>query len=213
MRIPDRGAAGQLLAHAVSRHDFDDPVVIGLGSGGLAVGAEVARTLKCPLDILDVEQLGAGDPFHPNRAFAAMSGGGHVLIRPETLDRLSQGRQALREAVRRARMKSNGGRHAPAGRGGTVPTSWRTVILVDDGTSSRETVAAAVDLVRVGRPRRVVLAVPNAPRENLEELEGLVGEVITGSVVPWTEWFHWHGHPYEDDSVPSEEQIQVLLQR
>lgn len=209
MRIPDRGSAGRLLAHAVSRHDFDDPVVIGLGAGGLAVGAEVARVLGCPLDILDIEELGAGDPLHPSRAFGALSGGDHLLIRPESLDRI-RGGQALREAVRRARRSiGNGGRERV--RGGTVPTSWRTVILVDDGTSSRDTVVAAVDLVRAGRPGRVVVAIPTAPQENLEELERLVGEVIAGSVMPWIEWFHRHGHLYEDDSVPTGEQVEVLL--
>lgn len=211
MRIPDRGTAGRLLAHAVSRHDFDDPVVIGLGSGGLAVGAEVARALGCPLDIIDVEELGAGDPLHPNRVFGAVSGGGHLLIRPQTLDRIARGAQALRQAVERAWRSSGDGHRRPVSRGGTVPTGWRTVILVDDGTSSRDTVAAAVDLVRAGRPARVVLAVPSAPRESLDELGGLVGDVIAGSVVPWTEWFRWHGRPYEDDSVPDPEQVEVLL--
>lgn len=212
MRIPDRGEAGRLLAHVVSRHDFDDPVVIGLGSGGLVVGAEVARMLHCPLDILDVEELGTGDPLHPSRAFAALSGGGHLLIRPETLDRI-RGGQALRDAVSRARRPRGGRVSAPSGRGGTVPTSWRTVILVDDGTSSRDTVVAAVDLVRAGRPGRVIVALPAAPQESLDELEHLVGEVIAGSVVPWMEWFHRHGNLYEDDSVPTGEQVELLLGR
>lgn len=210
MRIPDRGEAGRRLAHAVSRHDFDDPVVIGLGPGGLVVGAEVARTLHCPLDILDVEEFEAGDPLHPSRDFAALSGGGHLLIRPETLDRIRGGR-AVRDALSRARRLRGDGGGAPAGRGGTVPTSWRTVILVDDGTSSRDTLVAAVDLVRAGRPGRVVVAVPAATQESLDELEHLVGEVIAGSVVAWTEWFHRHGHLYEDDSLPTGEQVELLL--
>ena len=212
MRIPDRRAGGRLLARAVGRLDVADPVVVGLGPGGVAVGWELARSLGCPLDMIDLTELDDGDALHPNRTFAAVSRDGHVLIRPGTMERSRRGAQVVRAAVSRARQAAAAFGQASAGRG-PVPTSWRTVILVEDGTASREVVAAALDLVRAGRPGRVLLAVPTAPQEIIEELGRLAGDVIVGSVAPWTEWFHWHGRIYDDDARPSEEQIGELLHR
>lgn len=221
MRIQDRETAGRLLSAAVGRQDLDDPVVVGIGPGGLAVGAGIARSLNCPLDILEVVELHVGDALHPNRAFGALTGDGHVLIHPTALEHLSSDPEAVRDAVRRARSgtgrradidTANGhGHHPHPGR--AVPTAWRSVVLVDDGTSPREVITAAVDLVRAGRPGRVVLAMPTAPQELIDDLARVTGDVVVATVAPWVEWFHWHGHLYEDDRVPSGEQVTELLAR
>lgn len=210
MRIPDRRAGGRLLARAAGLLDLLDPVVVGLGPGGVAVGSELARSLGCPLDMIDLTELDDGDALHPSRAFATISRDGHILIRPETLERDRRGAQLVRAAVNRARQAAGTLGQASPGRG-PVSTTWRTVILVDDGTASRQVVAGALDLVRAGRPGRVLLAVPTAPREIIDQLDNLAGDVIVGAVVPWTEWFHWHGRIYDDDARPSEQEIGELL--
>ncbi len=206
MRIRDRGTAGRLLAPVVGRQDLYDPVVIGLGAGGLAVAREIGAFLNCPVDLIAVVELDAGDAMHPARSFGALSADGHLLVRPNNLDQLSSARSAIRAAIRRAGAANlgNGGPRAPGPR---VATSWRSVVLVDDGTSGRDVVAAAVDLVRGGRPGRVVLALPIAPQELIDELSPLTGEVIVARIAPWVEWFHWHGRIYEDDRVPTGEQV------
>lgn len=212
MRMPDRRAAGRLLAPAVARQDLDDPVIVGIGPGGAVVGAELARTLGSPLDMIDLTELDTGDALHPSRPFGALSRDGHLLIRPDNLVNIPAATTALRAAARRTRQIRRRLAATPAGPG-SVPKAWRTVILVDDGTSPREVITAALDLVRAGRPSRVLLAVAAAPQETIDELAAVAGDVIVGSVVPWTEWFHLHGRIYDDDTRPSEEQVGQLLQR
>ena len=209
MRIQDRRAAGRLLAHVVSRQDLHDPVVVGLGPGGLAVGAEVAAALGCPLDILDVEEFDGGDPLHPARTVGAVSSGGHLLVRPDGLDRAAEQEALRRAAARATRIASV--RAGSVSRTGPPSVAWRTLILVDDGTSSRQAIAAAIDLVRAGRPGRVILAIPIAPQEKVDELNRIAGEVLVGAVARYIDWFRWHGHPYEDETVPDDEQIGRLL--
>lgn len=210
-RIHDRSAAGRLLAPLVSRQPLEDPVVLGIGPGGVAVGAGIAAFLHCPLDMLDIQEVDAGDALHPSRAIGAVSGDGHILVRPESLEHVSSGPESVRRAVQEARAAV--ARHLPGGGhpGGRMETSWRTLILVDDGSSPRLVLAAALDLARAGRPGRVLLAIATAPQEVVDDLASLAGDVVVGLVAPWTEWFAWHGRLYEDDSVPSGERLSQLI--
>lgn len=210
MRIQDRRSAGRLLARLVARQAPENPVVIGLGVGGLAVAAEMAHTLGCPLDILELQELEVGDALHPARPFGALSTSGHLLIRPEALEHFAEQTADVLRAVNEARCSGDQADQPPQSRL-AVPTGGRSVVLVDDGTSSLEVISAALDLVRSGRPRRVLLALPIAPREHLDGLSSLSGEVIVAAVAPWTEWFHWHGSIYEDEQLPSRQQVDRLL--
>jgi putative phosphoribosyl transferase len=55
----DRAAAGRALAGAVAAHGLDEPVVVGVARGGVAVAVEVARELGAPLTAVDVERVNA----------------------------------------------------------------------------------------------------------------------------------------------------------
>jgi hypothetical protein len=210
MRIQDRQSAGRLLAPLVARQALERPVVIGIGVGGLAVAAEIAHTLGCPLDILELQELEVGDAFHPARPVGAFSTSGHLLIRSDALEHFAEQTGDVLRAVNEARHSEDQADQRPQSRL-AIPTWWRSVVLVDDGTSSLEAISAALDLVRSGRPRRVLLALPTAPQEHLDGLSSLTGEVIVAAVAPWTEWFHWHGSIYEDEQLPSRQQVDHLL--
>ena len=51
----DREAAGTQLASLLGGRVFDRPIVLALPRGGVPVGAEIARRLKCPFDLLIVD--------------------------------------------------------------------------------------------------------------------------------------------------------------
>ena len=55
----DRAAAGRVLSEAVAALQLDQPVVVGVARGGVAVALEVARELEAPLTALDVERVNA----------------------------------------------------------------------------------------------------------------------------------------------------------
>src|SRR4051812_14468056 len=54
----DRAAAGRVLAVALPV--FEDPIVVGVARGGVAVAAEVAKAPGAPLTAVDVERVNAG---------------------------------------------------------------------------------------------------------------------------------------------------------
>ncbi len=55
----DRAAAGRVVSEAVAALQLDQPVVVGVARGGVAVALEVARELEAPLTAVDVERVNA----------------------------------------------------------------------------------------------------------------------------------------------------------
>ena len=61
MSFKDRLDAGQQLAKKVKR--FKKPYVLAIPRGGVVIGIEISKKLKCPLDIIVARKMGApGNP-------------------------------------------------------------------------------------------------------------------------------------------------------
>ncbi|HEY0834470.1 MAG TPA: phosphoribosyltransferase family protein [Azospirillum sp.] len=172
----DRTEAGRRLAASLLRFKERKPVVLALPRGGVAVAAEVARALGAPLDVVLVRKIGA--PYQPELAVGAVADGGRVevALNPKVLRFVSpewfeeEKARQLAEIDRRRGLYLRGRpRAAVAG---------RTAIVVDDGIATGATVRAALRSVRRAGPRRLVLAVPVAPRDTLAALSGEVDEVV-----------------------------------
>ena len=75
--VTDRTEAGRALAERLVRMSLAAPVVVlALPRGGVPIGAEVARALNAPLDLLLVRKIGA--PYQRELAVAAVVDGGHL---------------------------------------------------------------------------------------------------------------------------------------
>src|SRR5688500_1264170 len=80
-RFANRSAAGRELAQHLSIYaNRDDVIVLALPRGGVPVGYEVARALRCPLDVLVVRKIGV--PFQPELAMGAIASG-NIVVRNE----------------------------------------------------------------------------------------------------------------------------------
>lgn len=206
MRFADRGEAGRRLGRAVARLDLADPVVLGIPRGGVAVAAEVARTLLAPLDVAGAAKLGA--PFNRELALAAVAPGG-VLVMNEELAR-HLGVTAADLAAEAARKERDLTARLARFRGGRppVPLGGRTAVLVDDGLATGLTVAAAIESLRRRDPARVVLAVPVASREAARALAPRVDDLVCLLVPPD---FRSVGESYLDFSQVSDSDVMALL--
>ena len=170
----DRADAGDRLAARLEKYRTEQPVVLALPRGGVVVGAEVARALGAPLDVVVVRKLGA--PGNPEFALGAMARGEIVLNEEIAADRLPPGyldrviRSEARELDRRESLYRGG--RAP------VPVEDRTVIVVDDGLATGSTAAAAVKALRRLAPRHVVVAVPVGAADSVARLARLADDVV-----------------------------------
>lgn len=177
-RFIDRTEAGQALARVLAEKDYPKPVVLALPRGGVPVAIEVARTLKAPMDLVMVRKIGV--PQQPELAAAAIVNGDdpqlvvNQYIAAQTgllqadIERLAE---TQLELIRQRREKYLKGRDQ-------VSIQGRTAIIVDDGIATGATMRASLKAVRRRKPAKLVLAVPVAPRDTIEQLRGEVDELV-----------------------------------
>ncbi len=176
MRFSDRADAGRQLGERLARLDLPDPLVLGLPRGGVAVAAEVARVLRCPLDVLVVRKIGA--PGQPEFALGAVAGEDPPWFNVPALERLGLTTADLAVAAERQRAEV-AQREARYREGRTAPeVEGKSVIVTDDGVATGATARAALVLVRRRHPARLVLATPVCAAATAAALREFADEVV-----------------------------------
>jgi putative phosphoribosyl transferase len=175
MIFEDRREAGRALATALHEHAGTDCVVLAIPRGGVIVGEVVARTLGAPLDVVIPRKIGA--PGNPELGIGAVAPGVTVLdprmVRMlDVSDEYLERETTAQEHEIERRQRAYRGRRPPATIDGKV------AIVVDDGIATGGTAVAALRWARRQGARRVVLAVPVAPRQALGRLREEADEIV-----------------------------------
>lgn len=174
----DRSSAGRELASALMAKKLVDPVVLALPRGGVPVATEIANALKAPLDIVLVRKIGV--PYQPELAVAAVVDGDspEVVVNEDVAQLADIPAGYVDEQVRRELKEIERRRSVFLQRRDRVRLEDRTIILVDDGIATGASVRAALKALRKKHPRRLILAVPVAPAETLDDLKSEVDEIV-----------------------------------
>jgi predicted phosphoribosyltransferase len=205
--MPDRVEAGRMLAGALREYaGRNDVVVLGLPRGGVPVAAEVAKSLKAPLDVLIVRKLGA--PGHEELAVGAIAEGGvrvvnrglqHTLgLSDADIERLA----TLEERTLEQRVQAYRCGHEP------LIVKDRTVILVDDGVATGATMRAGLQTLRAMGASQIIAAAPVGAPDISASLGDLADKVVLLEV---PDWFQSVGQWYEDFRQIPDDEVRSLL--
>ena len=187
-------------------HPDADLIVLALPRGGVPVGAEVAISLDAPLDVFVVRKLGV--PGHEELAMGAIASGGTVVVNPRVVSSLAIPDTTIDAVVDTEAREVERRERAYRGARAPLDVTDRTVVLVDDGLATGSTMRAAIEAIHALGPRKVIVAVPVASRQTVEELRPLVDDIV---VVATPSHFYAVGQAYDDFSQTSDAEVRALL--
>ncbi|MGQ9711257.1 MAG: phosphoribosyltransferase [Desulfotomaculales bacterium] len=202
----DRVDAGRRLAERLRAEGLRPDIVLAIPRGGVVIGAEVARALGVPLDVIVPRKVGA--PHNPEYAVGAVTEDGTFIYDEQVLraldlepaDLSGEVERQVREIARRTRLYRRDAPHPSL--------AGKSIILTDDGIATGLTTLAALRSLKKARPREVILAVPVASREALAVLRPEVDRVVC-LLVP--ELFFAVGQFYREFGQTTDEEVIALL--
>jgi putative phosphoribosyl transferase len=203
-----RAEAGKLLAERLEKRRFERPVVLALPRGGVPVALEVARALNAPLDLILVRKIGV--PWQPELAAAAIVDGERreLVLNEEVMAMTGVGKDEIERLAAKQLAEIERRRALYLKDRQPVSVAGSTAIVVDDGIATGTTVKAALQALRKRNPKRLVLAVPVAPPDTIEELRSYVDEIVC---LEQPEPFYAIGAFYRDfHQVDDEEVVEML---
>ncbi|MGR6034054.1 MAG: phosphoribosyltransferase [Candidatus Nitrosoglobus sp.] len=211
MQLPfkNRIEAGRLLAEELKSYaNRTDVLVLALPRGGLPVAFEVAQALGAPLDLMLVRKLGV--PRQEELAMGAIAAGGTKVLNQDLVKSLNISDAALEAVISKEKRELERREHTYRGDRPVPEVGNRCVILIDDGLATGATMKAAVLALRQQQPAQIIIGVPVAPPDTVEELRKEADEIIC---LATPEPFYAIGTWYVDFSQTSDEEVRTLLAR
>ena len=173
----DRKEAGMQLAEELKAYaGRNDVIALALPRGGVVTGAEIAKRLKAPLDVLIVRKI--GHPWEQELAAGAVAETGAIVYNEDIARGYGVTREYLDdeadrqrgEIARRQQLYRNGEK--------LRNLAGKIVILVDDGVATGATMKAAIEALKREQVAKLIVAVPVSPKETAAELRKMADEFV-----------------------------------
>jgi predicted phosphoribosyltransferase len=181
-------------------------MVLAIPRGGVVIGAVLARELDAELDVLLVRKLRA--PENAELAVGAVSENGQVYFNHHAIavagltdDYVARERQHQLDEIAAYRELLRGNR-PPASVAG------RSVIVTDDGIATGSTMMAALQVINGQKPLEVIVAVPVAAEDSLEQIRRHCDKLVC----VLTPRFFWANSDFYEDfpQVQDAEVVKLL---
>jgi predicted phosphoribosyltransferase len=199
----DRVQAGLLLASKLRKYKNDPGIVLAVPRGGVPVAYAVAKELGFPIEVILTKKI--GHPFNKEYAIGAASLTDYFVLPHENV---SEAYIEKEIALIRRRLKEMyrifmGDREPEKLEG-------KTVIIIDDGIATGNTLMGTINILRKSKPGKIVIAVPVASESAVKKLSKEVDEVIA-LLIP--EEFHGVGSFYLDFEQVTDEEVVLYLDK
>lgn len=185
------------------RYENAPGVVQAVPRGGVLVAYEVANELHMPLDLVLVKKL--GHPLNKEYAIGAVGINTAYFAPHDNVDEWYIINETANVRARLNEMKQKFlGDAEPEGLKG------KTVIVVDDGVATGNTMLATIKLLQKSHPAKLIVAAPVMTRNAVRLLSPEADEIVA-ILVP--ELFYGVGDFYRDFSQLTDEEVIECLQK
>jgi putative phosphoribosyl transferase len=216
LKFKDRAAAGNILAEIIKdrlkKEKLEQCIVFGVPRGGVVTADTVVRRLSAAnaavdFDIIIPRKL--TDPDNKEQAIGAVMEDGTTYLDEELISMLQITPEYVEkekaEQIQEIRRR-NALYYSKTSINCHDHLKDRATILVDDGAATGATLIAAARWLRKKHtPKRLIIAVPVAPKDTIKLLrqESDVVEVVTdpSSIFKSVEQFYQDFKPVPDDKV------------
>lgn len=169
--LQDRKEAGILLSQKLEKYQNSDAIILAVPRGGVPIGYEISKNLHLPLDIILSKKI--GHPLNKEYAIGAVSLDSTIInqhpdIPKEYIEReIKQLRESMKD-----KYNLYMGYRKPANIKG------KTVIVVDDGIATGNTLLASIEMLKKRHPKKIIVAVPVVPFDTVKVFEQNTDEFV-----------------------------------
>jgi len=197
----NRTEAGSRLAAKLKKFRQEPGIIMAVPRGGVPVAYAVAMELGLPVELVLTKKI--GHPLNKEYAIGAASLTDYFVVPHEEVSEAYIEAELKRIRSRLNEMQKN--LHADP-----LPESFegKTLLIIDDGIATGNTILGTVRLLRKSRPGKIVIAVPVASEQAVEMLSKEADEVIALSI---PSVFYGVGAFYEDFTQVSDEEVMYYL--
>lgn len=202
----NREEAGNLVAEKLLKYKADkDAVIVAIPRGGIVTGYAIAKKLALPLEIVLSKKI--GHPFNKEYAIGAVTLKNSILSdaalevsQVYIHDETEQIRKLLKQ-----RLEWYYRDRKP------IDLKDKTVILVDDGIATGNTMISCIQLIQLQNPSKIIVALPVAPAsayKKIREMEEVEDAICLSTPIN----FQAVGQFYEEfNQVDDKEVIELLI--
>lgn len=199
----DRIEAGLQLAAKLQRFKNEPGIVLAVPRGGIPVAYTVAKELGFPLELILTKKI--GHPQNKEYAIGAASINDYFIVHHTdvTDEYITEEVKKVQSILKDMYVKFMGNEKPEDLKG-------KTVIVIDDGIATGNTLLVTVNVLRKSKPAKIIIAVPVASRNAVQKLSQYADEVIT-IIIP--EEFYGVGAFYEDFEQVNDEEVKFYLDK
>ncbi len=199
--LTDRKEAGLLLAEKLLRYKDKDAVVLAIPRGGVPVAHEIAKSLNLRMDIVLSKKI--GHPLNPEYAIGSVSAD-TVLVDPHEDIPF----EYIENEIARLKKDLAVNYKKYAGDAQPADVKDKTILLVDDGIATGNTLLATVKMLRKKHPREIVIVSPVVPHDRVQRIRQAADEFV---FLFAPEYFTGVGAYYKNFNQVSDEEVKFLL--
>ncbi|MBN8852059.1 MAG: phosphoribosyltransferase [Sphingobacteriales bacterium 50-39] len=199
----DRIEAGRLLAEKLKKYQGQAGVILAVPRGGVPVAYAVAKELGLPLDLVLTKKI--GHPMNREYAIGAVSLTDSFVIPHRGVSQFYIDREikTIRERLKEMYRKFMGDKEPES-------LAGKTIIVIDDGIATGNTLMGTINMLRKDRPSKIVIAVPVASESAVQKLSEVADELVVVSI---PEEFYGVGAFYENFEQVSDEEVIYYLDK